>query len=377
MADLLEHAAKSLLSEAGISVPESDLAMTAQEASKIAERIGPCVVKAQVPTGRRGKAGGVKFAATADAAESAATDILGMRIDEHLCEHVLIEQAMHPLEECYAAVMNDPKTRTPMMLFSKLGGVDVEESMKQDPASVRHFGVEPSIGFGHAVALQELAGLDLAGAESNVANALVGLYDMFRKFDADLLEINPLAVLADKSICALDCKFSLDDAALVRQAKIADLAVPELQTGLEQRAAAAGLKYIDLGGDIGVLANGAGLTMTTIDVIAHFGGSAANFLEIGGEAYSSAGTAVNILLANPRIRSLVVNFCGAFARTDVMAQGFATAWNTVKPDLPVFFSIHGTGENEAVALVRAELGVEPYKDMNDAVKAAILVAGSR
>ena len=149
---------------------------------------------------------------------------------------------------------------------------------------------------------------------------------------------------------------------------------PEQLTALEERGAAAGLKFIQLDGNIGVLANGAGLTMTTMDVISHQGGRPANFLEIGGEAYTKAEIALDLVLSNPGVKSLVVNFCGAFARTDVMADGVVKAWQNLKPTIPVFFSIHGTGEDEARALVRRELGLEPMEFMEEAVAAAIAAA---
>ena len=179
------------------------------------------------------------------------------------------------------------------------------------------------------------------------------------------------------NIVALDCKLTLDDSATYRQAEIAAKASPEKQTVLEAKAAAAGLRYIELGGSVGVLANGAGLTMTTMDVIAHYGGTPANFLEIGGEAYTMAKTALSILLENPNVKSLLVNFCGAFARTDVMAEGVIAAWQDLKPDIPIFFTIHGTGEDEAVKLVKERLAIEPFDLMDDAVKAAVAAASGR
>jgi succinyl-CoA synthetase beta subunit len=145
-------------------------------------------------------------------------------------------------------------------------------------------------------------------------------------------------------------------------------------TELEKSGLESGLKFIQLDGNVGVLANGAGLTMTTMDVISHFGGRPANFLEIGGEAYTKSEAALRLVLSNPGVKSLVVNFCGAFARTDVMAEGVVSAWRKLKPDVPVFFSIHGTGEDEAVRLVRSELGLEPNDIMEDAVKAAVEAA---
>jgi len=152
------------------------------------------------------------------------------------------------------------------------------------------------------------------------------------------------------------------------------MAAAEPLTELEARARSAGLKFIELDGNVGLLANGAGLTMTTMDVIAHFGGRPANFLEIGGEAYTKAEIALGLVLAHPKVKSLVINFCGAFARTDVMADGVTAAWQKLRPNIPVFFSIHGTGEDEAVAMVRERLGVAPHDLMEDAVKAAVEAA---
>ena len=181
-------------------------------------------------------------------------------------------------------------------------------------------------------------------------------------------------LLADGRVVALDCKFVLDDASVFRQAQIAPAGSPGAMTDLERRGAEAGLKLIQLDGNVGVLANGAGLTMTTMDVISHFGGKPANFLEIGGEAYTKAEIALDLVLSNPGVKSLVINFCGAYARTDVMADGVVKAWHKLKPKVPVFFSIHGTGEDEAVALVREQLGIEPYDFMEDAIKAAVKAA---
>ena len=159
-----------------------------------------------------------------------------------------------------------------------------------------------------------------------------------------------------------------------RQPGLAAAASPPRLTALEQRGADAGLKFIQLDGNVGVLANGAGLTMTTMDVIDHYGGRPANFLEIGGEAYTKAEVALDLVLSNPGVKSLVVNFCGAFARTDVMADGVVRAWEKLVPTVPAFFSVHGTGSEQAVKLVRERLGIEPYELMEDAVKAAVEAA---
>ena len=160
-------------------------------------------------------------------------------------------------------------------------------------------------------------------------------------------------------------------AALFRQSDLAGAGAAEKLTALERHGADAGLKFIELDGNVGVLANGAGLTMTTMDVIAHCGGRPTNFLEIGGEAYTKAEIGLSLVLSAPNVKSLVINFCGAFARTDVMADGVVKAWKKLQPEIPVFFSIHGTGENEAVKLVREQLNIEPYDFMEDAVQAAV------
>jgi len=203
---------------------------------------------------------------------------------------------------------------------------------------------------------------------------LARLYDVYREHDAELVEINPLAVTATGGVLALDCKFVLDDSAIPRQQALAARGVPEQLTDAERRARELGLRYIELDGDIGVLANGAGLTMTTMDAVRHYGGEPANFLEIGGEAYTLAKPALELVLGNPRVKSLVINFCGAFARTDVMMEGVINAWEVLKPELPVFFSVHGTGEDEAVQMLRERLGREPFDLMDDAVKAAVEAA---
>ena len=370
-----EHAAKPLLAVARIAVPPSRLAGTPDEAAQAAAALGPCVVKAQVPTGKRGKAGGIRLAATPDEARAAAQAILALEIGGHRVERLLVEAQVPIARELYAAVLTDPATRGPVVLFSPLGGMDVEEAAERDPAAMRRLSVDITKGLGAGRAATLLKGLDLGEAERPVAETLARLYRVFRERDAELVEINPLVVTADNRVVALDAKFVLDDAALARQPDIAPQGTPDRLTALEAEAAAAGLKYIELDGPVGVLANGAGLTMTTMDAITHYGGAPANFLEIGGEAYTKSKTALEILLKNPNIRSLLVNFCGAFARTDVMAEGVVTAWKQLNPSIPVFFTIHGTGEDEAVALVRRELGIEPFDLMDDAVRAAVQAAG--
>jgi succinyl-CoA synthetase beta subunit len=370
-----EHAAKSLiLVPAGIALPRGILCTSAAEAAKAAAEIGPCVVKAQVPTGKRGKAGGIKLANTPKVAKQVAGQILGMRIGDITVERLLIEQQAKIAREFYAAVLHDTAARKPLILFSSEGGMDIEGIAAEKPDAIRRLLVDIDATLSAADITGMLKGLDLGAAQAQIADILVRLHAAYRARDAELLEINPLALLADGRVVALDCKFVLDDAAIYRQPEIAKHGSPGAMTALEQRGAEAGLKLIQLDGNVGVLANGAGLTMTTMDVIRHYSGKPANFLEIGGEAYTKAEIALDLVLSNPGVKSLVINFCGAFARTDVMADGVVKAWHKLKPKVPVFFSIHGTGEDEAVALVRKELAIEPYDVMEDAVQAAVKAA---
>ena len=322
----------------------------------------------------RGKAGGIRAADTSEDARQVTQQILAMTIGGHRVKSVLLEERADIAREFYAAVLLDVASRGALVLFSAEGGMDIEEIAKVSPSAIRKRTVAPGECFGIEDATEMLAGLELGLAASAIAHVLATLHRLFVEKDAELIEINPLAELADGRLVALDAKLTLDDSAAPRQAALATMAAEEPMSELERRGAEAGLKFIQLEGDVGVLANGAGLTMTTMDVISHFGGRPANFLEIGGEAYTKAETALDLVLSNPGVKSLVVNFCGAFARTDVMAEGVIKAWETLKPTIPVFFSIHGTGEEEAVALVRQQLGIEPYDLMEDAVQAAVEAA---
>jgi len=373
--NVLEHVAKELaLAPYGIAIPAGRACATPEEAAAAAAELGAVAVKAQVPAGKRGKSGGIRMADTPEQASAAARAILEMAIGGHTVSTVLVERRASIAREFYAAVLQDAASRSPLVLFSTEGGMDIEEIAAERPASMRRREVALSAGFGEADALAMLDGLDMGAAAAPVAAVLAGLYRAFTGTDAELIEVNPLALLADGSVVALDCKLVVDDAALYRQPELARRGSEEAATDLERRGRALGLKFIQLDGNVGVLANGAGLTMTTMDVIRNQGGRPANFLEIGGDAYTKAEPALVLVLANPGVRSLIVNFCGAYARTDVMAEGVVRAWEALKPDIPVFFSIHGTGEDEAVALVRQRLGLQPYDIMEDAVRAAVEAA---
>ncbi len=368
-----EHAAKPLLRAVGIEAPPGALATTPAEAERIAGEIGPCVVKAQVPTGKRGKAGGIKLAATPAEARIHAERILGMTIGEHTVERVLVEAQVPIATEMYAAVLNDAKSKGPLLLFSAEGGMDIEDIAERHPGALVRLPIDIRKGLDRD-ALAAALPKELPVDRAIVLDALSKLYSAYAANDAELMEINPLVVTRDGKLIALDCKFVMDDSAISRHEELAKLGTPDKLTELEMRAKEVGLKFIELDGNVGVLANGAGLTMTSMDAVRHFGGEPANFLEIGGESYTKAKPALELVLANPRVKALLVNFCGAFARTDVMAEGVVTAWQELKPDIPIVFTIHGTGEEEAIALVKQRLGIEPYDLMDDAVKAAVAAA---
>jgi len=366
-----EHAAKPLLAARGIAVPAGGLAQTPDEAAGIAARWGAAVVKAQVPAGKRGKAGGIKRAASSAEARIHASTILGMEIAGHRVEKVLIEEQVPIARELYAAVVNDASSKGPLVMFSTEGGMDIEEIAAASPGNLRRLPVDIRQGFRLVEANTLVKGMGLGAAEGKVAEALARLYEAYTGVDAELLEINPLVVTKDGRVVALDCKLVIDDSAVVRHSDVARGGTPEKLTGLEARARDAGLKYIDLDGNVGVLANGAGLTMTTMDMVRHYGGRPANFLEIGGEAYTQARPALELLLSKPGIQSLVINFCGAFARTDVMTQGVIEAIEALEPAVPIFFSVHGTGDEQAIRLLKERLGVTPLATMDDACKAAV------
>ena len=372
--DFEEYAAKPLLAAAGIAIPRGETVTTPDEAAAAAESLGPVVVKAQVPAGKRGKAGGIRPADDAASARSAASEILGMAIGGHTVERLLVEERADLTRELYAAVLNDTASKGPLVLFSTLGGMDIEEAAAQDADAVRRHAIDIRHGLDPAAAGNVLDGLDLGEATEAVADVLVRLYGVWRSRDAELVEINPLAITGDGRVVALDCKFTLDDLSKARHEDIVGAGVPDTLTELEARGRDLGLTYIELDGEIGILANGAGLTMTTMDAVRHYGGAPANFLEIGGQSYTKATPALDLVLSNPKVRSLVVNFCGAFAHTDVMTEGVVNAWEELEPDVPVFFSIHGTGSKEAVPIVRERLKMEPFPTMDEAVRAAIAAA---
>ena len=283
-----ECAAKPLLAERGIKIPRGFVITTADEAGAIAESLGSVVIKAQVPTGKRGKAGGIKLAQTPTEAIELAGAILGMEIGGHRVEKLLVEERSDIKRELYASVINNSASKGPMVMVSTEGGMDIEEVAARSPDSLKKHEVDIRRGFHRSDAEALIEELDVSGANQDVAEVLVKLYQAYIAEDAELLEINPLIVTGSGEVVALDCKYVMDDSAIKRHEDLARQGAPEKLTALEARGQDLGIKYIELDGDVGVLANGAGLTMTTMDVIRYHGGTPANFCEIGGEAYTKA-----------------------------------------------------------------------------------------
>jgi succinyl-CoA synthetase beta subunit len=382
--NLLEHQGKFLLQGFGLTVPQGELVESPEAAADAAGRLGGrpggrVVCKAQVPAGKRGKAGAVQLVETPDEARSVAERLLGSEVGGYVVTALLVEEAVDIARELYAAVLDDPASKGPLVLFSTAGGMDIEEVNAQTPELVHRLPVDPLEGLSAQALWEVLAGTDLGEPVTNaVSEALQGVFAAYEDADANLVEVNPMVVTSSGAVVALDAKVTIDAGSVPRQQERID-ALPggaqvEAGTELEQRGREQGFHFIELDGDVGVLANGAGLTMTTLDAINHFGGRPANFLEIGGESYTRATPALGIVLDNPRVKSLLVNFCGAFARTDVMTEGVVNAIEELRPDLPIAFTIHGTGEEEAIAMVRDRLGIEPYDLMDDAVQAAVAAA---
>lgn len=371
---IYEFQAKRLLAERGIPVPEGQVASDPMEVAAIAQCIGRAVaIKAQVLSGGRSKAGGIRFAADAREAQEAAQKLLGSQLKGQVIEKVLVEERLPITQELYVGITSDTSRQCPLVLYSPSGGVDIEEVAQASPKSVWLHPVDILRGFRYEDAVDLLAGTTLPEKTlTAVASVMEKLYGIYRALDAGLVEINPLAILESGEVMAVDCKLVIDDNGLRRQPGVPTEA--KSGTFLELEAHEAGLTYVELQGDIAILANGAGLTMATMDLVSHFGGRPANFMEIGGAAYRKAREALSIVLAHPGARSLFINIFGAFARADVIADGVTAALGDLKPELPVVICIRGTEEERAREMVRSRLGIEPHTEMEEAAREAVSLA---
>jgi succinyl-CoA synthetase beta subunit len=352
--DLLEYQGKQLFAKHGLSVPDGRHATSVEEAVKAADELGyPVVIKAQVQIGGRGKAGGIKLAASGAEAEQHAGAILGMDIRGFSVHEVWVEQASEIDEEYYAAVVFDRSAKKPMAMLSRIGGMDVEEVADTDPDAMRMLHVDPLIGF------QDFHGRRLAyeaGIAADVirpVGAMLGkLYDVFVAEDATLVEVNPLLITKAREVVALDAKVTIDDNALFRHPDVAELRDVSGEDEQERMAKERGLTYVKLDGNVGILGNGAGLVMSTLDVVAQAGGAPANFLDAGGGSKAEAITsAVEVILSDQKVSAVLFNIFGGITRCDEVARGLIEAFDQIKPSVPFVVRLDGTNDVEGRALL--------------------------
>ncbi len=374
--DLFEYQGKQLLGAQGIPVPRGELARTPAEALAAAERIGgEVVVKAQVQVGGRGKAGGIKLAQSADEAGTHAQAILGMDINGHTVHSVWVEEASQIRAEYYASVTFDRGAKAPLVMLSGMGGVDIEEVAATNPQALARLHIDPLSGFQqhHARWLCYHAGID-PEAITGVVAILTQLYAGFVACDALLMEINPLIVTTDGRVVALDAKVSIDNNALYRHPELAAMRDSAIADPQERMALERGVTYVKLDGDVGILGNGAGLVMSTLDVVALAGGRPANFLDAGGGSKADeVVTALEVLLSDDKVTSLLVNIFGGITRCDEVAEGLLVALERLGATLPIVVRLDGTNEAQGRAILaeRAPANVRVEPTMLAAAKAAV------
>jgi succinyl-CoA synthetase beta subunit len=352
--DLLEYQGKQLFAKHGVPVPNGKPAKTVDVALAAADELGyPVVVKAQVLVGGRGKAGGVKLAKDRSEVEQHATAILGMDIKGHTVHELYIEAASDIDEEYYAAFVFDRSAKKTMAMFSKMGGMDVEAVAETDPEAMRTLHVDPLLGFQdfHGRRLAFEAGIP-ADVIRPVGAMLAKLYETYVGEDAMLVEVNPLLITKSREVVALDAKVTLDGNALFRHPGSVDYGDVGAADPQEQMAKERNLTYVKLDGDIGILGNGAGLVMSTLDVVAQAGGSPANFLDAGGGSKADAITsAVEVILSDPKVKAVLFNIFGGITRCDEVAKGLIEAFAQIEPTVPFVVRLNGTNEQEGQALL--------------------------
>jgi succinyl-CoA synthetase beta subunit len=379
--DLLEYQGKQLFARHGIPVPAGKPARTVEEAVAAAEEIGyPCVVKAQVQIGGRGKAGGIKLAGDRAEAEQHAHAILGMDIRGLTVEEVWIEAASEIASEYYASIIFDRSAKAPLVMLSTKGGMDIEAVADEDPDAIARLHVDPLLGFQdfHGRRLAFEAGVD-DDVVRPVGAMLTKLYDAFIAEEATLVEVNPLIVTPARDVKALDAKVTLDGNALFRHPENAELRDPSAEDPQERMAKERGLTYVKLDGDIGILGNGAGLVMSTLDVVAQAGGSPANFLDAGGGSKAEAITsAVEVILSDPKVKAVLFNIFGGITRGDEVAKGLIEAFDQIKPTVPFVVRLDGTNDKEGRQLLaEANLpNVHTEATMDGAAKKVVELASA-
>ena len=377
--DLLEYQGKQLFARHGVPVPDGRHAATVAAAVEAANEIGyPCVVKAQVAIGKRGKAGGIKVAKDATEARAHAEAILGMDIRGYTVHDLWIEQASEIASEYYASIILDRSEKKLMAMLSRMGGMDVEEMAETDPDALVQRHLEPGEEFtaDRAREIAVDAGID-EDVTDQVAEMLVKLVDVAIAEDATLIEVNPLIVTGDRRVIALDSKTTIDGNALFRHPELAELTDKSAEDPQEAMAKEKGLTYVKLGGNIGILGNGAGLCMSTLDVVAQAGGRPANFLDAGGGSKADAIVdALEVITSDRNVTAILFNIFGGITRCDEIARGIIEASRRMDIRMPVVVRLDGTNSEQGLGiLAEAELGnLHVEKTMLGAAEAVVGLA---
>jgi len=376
--DLYEYQGKDLFRRHGIPVSEGRFATTPEEARRAAEELGgEVVVKAQVLIGGRGKAGGIKLAADPGEAERRAGEILGLDIRGHIVERLWIERASEIAKEYYLSVTFDRGARKPLLMFTTQGGVDIEQVAAESPDELARVHVDPLEGLEPHHVRELLASVADDGERRQIASILEQLYECFVAGDAMLCEINPLIVTPGGEVKALDAKVTIDDSALFRHPELSDLHDTSAADPLEAFAREKGVTYVKLDGSVGILGNGAGLSMSTVDVVVVAGGKPANFCDLGGGG-SAKGVvdALEVISRDPQVRSILFNIFGGITRGDMVAEGILTALDQIDLDVPIVVRLDGTNAEEGRRILsesgRRDLWIEPT--MLDAARRAVELA---
>jgi len=368
-----EYQAKEILSRYEIPVTKEVLCYSVAEVQTAAEHLGfPVVVKAQVLTGGRGKAGGVKLVRNANEAKVAAEKILGMDIKGYTVEKVLVAQGVSFISEIYAGITIDRNTKSAVFMVSREGGVEIEEVAKDNPEAILKFSVDPDLGMAPFLARKiAFALFDDLKLVNQAVNLFQKLYKVFIETDASLVEINPLVVTSDGKLLALDGKMTFDDNALFRQPDILSLNEPSEDEIKEIDAKEKGLTYIRLDGSIGCMVNGAGLAMATMDMIKLYGGEPANFLDIGGSSNpQKVIDAMNLILSDKGVKVVMINIFGGITRCDDVAKGLIAALEQIKIKIPIVIRLSGTNSKEGLEILR-KANLPTVETMSEAAQKAI------
>ena len=368
-----EYQARNLFRKYGIPVPDGEVYHSMDEVKqKVSDDDKLRVVKAQVHVGGRGKAGGVKLAKTKAEAIAAAEQILGMDIKGLTVEKILIADAVDIEKEFYVGLINDRNTKSVTLMASAEGGVEIEEVAKVSPEKIIKMTIDPTMGLmdwqARKIALQLFSE---PSEVRQVASILVKLYQLYIDTDSSLAEINPLVLTTDKKVLAIDGKMNFDDNALFRQRKVLQMREVNEDEAKEIEAAAKGLSYIKLDGNIGCMVNGAGLAMATMDMIKLYGGDPANFLDIGGSSNpQKVVDAMNILLSDKNVNAVMINIFGGITRCDDVARGLVIALEEIKTEIPIVIRLSGTNAKEGLEIISSQ-GLPTVSTMSEAAKKAI------